>query len=109
MNPDPDLIDRVELANRTRLMEAIPHVAAYCYRADGVLLPPDLAVAECSPACSDYRAVAAGEIYSQGFRLPRTVQEMIKPLPPGAVEVLRSIKTNQGEPTEPPGTSTVFV
>jgi len=111
MNSDPDLLTHIELVTRQRLMEVIPHVSAYCYKADGVPLPDDMAYAECSPACDNYRALAAGQVYSAGFRLPPTIKQMTHPLPPGTVDMLLSAhdQTGSGETTEPPDPVAVFV
>jgi hypothetical protein len=104
-------MDRTELTNRQRLMEAIPHVAAWCPKADGVPLPPGLPYPECTPSCDNWRTRTAGQIYSAGFRLPvefkPTIADMMRPLPtrPTALVPLSRGIESHPRPVDPRATT----
>lgn len=84
---DGDLvIDKEQQRNIAMMLEAIPHVAAWCYFGPGLPVPSNVHLACTSSACADYRASVAGEIYSAGFRLPVKPVSWLKKIPKPVVD-----------------------
>jgi hypothetical protein len=79
MTSEPELNTKVIQSEIDWIVERVPHVVAWCYRADGLLLPVGIARAECSSlSCHDYRVLAAGRLYEAGIRPPVRVGQYLK-------------------------------
>lgn len=73
--------DRDFADHAAKLLEAIPHVPAYCYLADDVGLPDGLDYVH-SPACEEFRQRTALAIFAAGFRRPPRPLNWLTKLPP---------------------------
>lgn len=82
MNSEPELNTKAEQADIDWIFERMPHVPAWCYRADGLLLPLGQSGTKCtSDSCHDYRVAAAGRLYEAGLRPPIKIGNFLKKLP----------------------------
>jgi hypothetical protein len=72
------------------ILEGIPHVSAWCYRAITPDISVDLILQDCSNSCHDYRVNAASLLYDRGVRPPINFAKFQKVIP------------SQSEATEPP-------